>query len=131
MKKGILVEKLRQLNIIDEETAEELIAKIENKGHFIMVFKKLSTGCIAKVDKGEFFVVMEYLKETYNENNEVSRQLIEIIPELEEISIDEPRCESMEVPCIVCRKKDNQLHAIAVRRTHRIIWAILNECKNY
>ena len=131
MKKGILVEKLRKLKIIDEEVEKELKDKMEDMGHFIISFNEESTYKVVKVDKGEFFIVMEYLKETYHKNNEVSRQMVEIIPELEEISINVPRCENAEVPYIGYYNKNGQLRAIAVRKTHRIIWAILNECKNY
>ena len=125
-----LLKKLAKENIVSSEILTELLKRItqldfaQEKVTVIKVNKKETT---SEVEKGDLMVAMEYLKETYEKNNEVSKKLVEIIPDLKSIIIYESRCNEMDVPKIWCTKKDEALVGIDVRRSHKIIWQLLNE----
>lgn len=131
MREGNLVKKLVELVEVDEQEAEELKRKIPDMGDLKIKVKEKPITAVNVIDKGELFTVMQYLKEKYYKNNEISTQLVKIIPNLDMITIDVKRCKCMEIPQISCKEKTGAVKIIPVRRTHKIIWSLLNECGKY
>ncbi len=125
-----LISTLYQIGIIDNQKQAEMIEEMqkEDMGKIIISRNKPACYNLTKVDKSELFVVMKYLKETYKDNNEVSRRLIEIMPNIEEIEINEVANATMDIPKIWCKISKHTLVGIEVRRCHKIIWHILNAC---
>lgn len=122
-----LVKKLFDMGIIDIYTRVDLINKAPRIGEIVVKKVKGNITNITKTDRGDFYIAMKYLKETYYNNNEVSRQLTDIAYDLQTLTISERARDEMDVPKILCQKFDGTMIGIPVMRTHRIIWQLLDE----
>ena len=59
-------------------------------------------------------------------DNEISKKLTEIIPQVDKIFINNDINETQDVPCIAyCTDGEEQL--IKIKRRHKIVWSILNK----
>ena len=122
-----LVKKLFKMGIIDVYTEVDLINNAPQIGCIVVKKTKGNITTITKADRGDFYVAMNHLKKTYYNNNEVSKQLVDIAHNLEMITIFEDRYDEMDIPKIYCQKLDGTVVGIEVRKTHKIIWELLQE----
>lgn len=79
------------------------------------------------IDRHQMSELMIAIKNGFDDDNEISSIMVEIIPELVSIRIDKDRNEQLEVPIIVCYLQDNEEKVINIKRHHKIIWSILNK----
>ena len=79
------------------------------------------------VNRQSFLALMESIKMQFIYNNEFSKKFITIIPQVEEIKINNIRNSQLDVPFIqyVINGKEAILR---IPRNHKIIWGILFEC---
>ena len=85
-----------------------------------------------ELKRDEVYAVFEGLVKGYasSDNNEISKKLIEIIPEVEEIFINKDYNATQDVPFIVYYMDGDDIHILKIRNHHKIVWTILNEyCK--
>ena len=81
------------------------IIKLERKENGQIVFK----GEISRKSQAE---LMDFIKSFYKDDNEVSTKLSKYLPKTVKIQLDVTR---------------NDLKDIPIRRTHTIMWAIINK----
>lgn len=84
-----------------------------------------------ELKRDEVYAIFEGLVKGYasSDNNEISKKLIEIIPEVDEIFINKDHNETQDVPFIVYYINE-EVHILKIRNCHKIVWTILNEyCK--
>lgn len=124
-----LIRYLREQKLINQEEEKKLIGRIIPTGKIVIETHRQGKITSSDIKRGEFFVVMKYLKEKYEKNNEVSSQLVKKIPGMLRIIIDDDRNEQMGNPIIEYRRRNGEDGTIVVRRCHKIVWGILNECR--
>ena len=81
------------------------------------------------LERNEFLEDMKYVRDRYLDNNENAKRLIEIIPTVTELTINNDRNETQDVP-IVFFKKYNEAgeeveSGLSILRNHTIIWGFL------
>ncbi|MCI8411683.1 MAG: hypothetical protein HFJ40_04505 [Clostridia bacterium] len=83
------------------------------------------------ISREDIINIMQSLKNGFDENNEISKKMCEVLPKTVSILIDKDRNEQVDIPTIAVKyEKDNDKHMIGIRRCHKIIWGIFNEyCK--
>ena len=125
-----LIATLHQIGILDTQKQLELQREMqkEDMGKIVIARNQWSCYKVTKIDKSEFSVVMKYLRDTFKDNNEVSSKLLRIMPDIEEIVINEIANSSMDIPKIWCKVSRYTMVGVEVRRCHKIIWHILNAC---
>ncbi len=82
--------------------------------------------------RDEVYAIFDGLVKGYasSDNNEISKKLIEIIPEVDEIVINKDHNETQDVPFIVYYMDGGEVHILKIKNHHKIVWTILNEyCK--
>ena len=79
-------------------------------------------------DRETFMKLMESIKDTFVANNEISKLFIDVIPEVDVITINNDRNRELDVPFITCKLHDGTQKHIRIPRSHHIIWGIFNEC---
>ena len=73
--------------------------------------------------------IMKSLKNGFDENNEISKKMCEVLPKTVSIMINKDRNEQLDIPMISLKVGENT-YVLEIRRNHKIIWGILNEyCK--
>ena len=85
-----------------------------------------------ELKRDEVYAVFEGLVKGYAscDNNEISKKLILIIPEVEEIFINKDYNATQDVPFIVYYMDGGEVHILKIKNHHKIVWTILNEyCK--
>ncbi len=92
----------------------------------IFIWKENGKECIKEIERKEFYNLMDSIKKSFSDDNEISSKLVEIIPNLVSITIDKERNIQLEVPFIVCNFGD-ATKIIEIKRYHKIIWAIFNK----
>ena len=79
------------------------------------------------IKRNEFLEIMEYFKNTYPSNNEVSSKLVPVIPEIDTILIN--KRVARDTPFIVY-VIDSKLYWLDINANHRKIWSCLDDyCK--
>lgn len=84
-----------------------------------------------QLKREEVYAIFDGLVKGYasSDNNEISKKLIEIIPDVDEIFINKDHNETQDVPFIVYYI-NGEVHVLKIRNCHKIVWTILNEyCK--
>lgn len=79
-----------------------------------------------ELDRQEVLEVFRGLVKGFSDDNEISKQLVEIIPEVDEIHINRFYNSIQDVPLITyyINGKENVLKII---RYHKIVWSILDK----
>lgn len=98
---------------------EEKFIKIVNVGGDCITTKK--------VERERMLKLFEEISNSFSNNNEISKQLVETIPSLKAIEIDRVRNAQCDVPFINCEMNDGTSKVIRILRWHKIIWGILDE----
>ena len=94
--------------------------KVERKENGKIVFQ----GKILRESQAE---LMNFIKDFYKNDNEVSTKLSQYLPRTVKIQLDVTRNNSKDIPSIQCYLENGNLEDIPVRRTHTIMWAIINK----
>ena len=84
-----------------------------------------------ELKRDEVYAIFDGLVKGYAsaDNNEISKKLVQIIPEVDKIFINRDHNETQDVPFIVYYIND-EVHILKIRNCHKIVWTILNEyCK--
>lgn len=71
--------------------------------------------------------LMNFIKHFYANDNEVSTKLSKYLPETIKIQVDVTRNKSKDIPSIQCYLENGIMKDIPIRRTHTIMWAIINK----
>ena len=81
-----------------------------------------------EIDREDFFDMFEGLKNGFQRigNNEISKKLVIIIPEVDEISINHDINETQDIPYITY-KIHNEVQLIKINRLNNIVWSILDK----
>lgn len=81
-----------------------------------------------EISREDFYAMFKGLAKGFEKLgvNEISKQLIEIIPEVDKIFISKDNNETQDVPCIAYWINGNK-NLLKIRRRHVIIWSILNK----
>ena len=80
-----------------------------------------------KVEREKMLNLFKEISNNFSANNEISNQLVEIIPSLKAIEIDRVRNAQCDVPFINCEMNDGTSKVIRILRWHKIVWGILDE----
>lgn len=78
------------------------------------------------VKREDFLTLMISVRDNYINNNQVSTKLVEYIPDLREITIDEDRNKELDIPFVMLVMNNGTTTAFRIPRWHNIIWSILN-----
>lgn len=78
-----------------------------------------------EIVRNEFYEKLNNLIKEYPENNEISKQLVKVIPEINEIFINRDFNRTQDVPSIAYKGKEGGL--IKINRWHKIVWRTINE----
>ncbi len=81
-----------------------------------------------EVNRVDFYSMFDGLAKGFEKigDNEISKKLTEIIPQVDKIFINNDINETQDVPCIAyCTDGEEQL--IKIKRRHKIVWSILNK----
>ena len=81
----------------------------------------------SKVEREKMLRLFKEISENFTNNNEISKQFIDVIPDLNVIEIDRVRNAECDVPFIACEMIDGTSKVIRILRWHKIIWGILDE----
>lgn len=79
-----------------------------------------------KMERKAMMAVFSGLKNGFEENNEISRKLLDIIPKVEEIVIDYEQNSSKDIPGIAYSIDKDTYEFLNIMRCHKIVWAILD-----
>ena len=81
-----------------------------------------------EIDREDFFSMFKGLEKGFEKigDNEISKKLVEIIPEVDEININYDISINQDIPCIAC-VINGDLELIKIMRCHEIIWSILKK----
>ena len=83
-----------------------------------------------EVNRDELFAKFKELVEGYQDNNEISRELCLLIPDLEQIRIDLDLNQTQDTPCITYKIHNGIFGFLRILRHHKIVWNTLHEyCK--
>ncbi len=93
---------------------------VERKENGKIVFQ----GEISRKSQAE---LMNFIKDFYRDDNEVSTKLSKYLPHTVRIQLDVTRNNSKDIPSIQCYLENAELKDIPIRRTHTIMWAIINK----
>lgn len=96
------------------------------KEYFKMEWREHGKEYFKEVKTKEFLELMEGLRKAFDTDNEITTQLVRIIPKLVSIQINKDRNEEKDVPCIHCTTEDAKNITIDIRRHHKIVWTILD-----
>lgn len=79
-----------------------------------------------KLDRKEVGVVFKGLALGFSDDNEISKKLLEILPEVDEIFLNKDSNETQDVPYIAyyINGKENILK---IKRYHKVVWSILEK----
>ena len=78
-----------------------------------------------EINREEFFSWMSDIAKRFEGNNEISTKLVEVIPSMVKMKINQDLNETKDVPFIQCENETGEIKAIQIRRHHRIIWGFL------
>ena len=82
-----------------------------------------------EISRQDIIDIMKSLKNGFDENNEISKKMCEVLPKTVSIMINKDRNEQLDIPMISLKVGENT-YVLEIRRKHKIIWGILNEyCK--
>ena len=82
-----------------------------------------------EISRQDIIDIMKSLKNGFDENNEISKKMCEVLPKTVSIMINKDRNEQLDIPMISLKVGENT-YVLDIRRNHKIIWGILNEyCK--
>lgn len=82
-----------------------------------------------EISRQDIIDIMKSLKNGFDENNEISKKMCEVLPTTVSIMINKDRNEQLDIPMISLKVGENT-YVLEIRRNHKIIWGILNEyCK--
>ena len=84
-------------------------------------------GIMHLINRENFWELMNSIKKNYVNNNEISSQLVELIPNTMGVEIYEDRNKEVDVPFIVVETFDGEKIIVKIPRKHKIIWGILEE----
>ena len=81
-----------------------------------------------EVNRKDFYAMFDGLAKGFDKmsDNEISKKLIKIIPDVDEIFVNKDYNETQEIPSIVCHK-NGDVQLMKIRRRNDIIWSILNK----
>ncbi len=99
------------------------------KNEFITI-SKVVKGKVTKsneIELATFYKLMLDIKESFINNNTISSQLVEMIPDIKEITIDVDRNTDCDLPFVVLTMLDGEKKVFVIPRWHRIIWGLLDE----
>lgn len=78
-----------------------------------------------EIDREQFIHYMQEIAKMFEENNEISTKLVEILPSIVYIKINKDINDTQDVPYIIYGGEDRRAKILKIRRNHRIIWAFL------
>ncbi len=79
-----------------------------------------------EINRESVMAVFEGLKEGFDGNNEISRKLLDVLPNVDEITINKDYIETQDVPSIAY-SIDGSHELLKIMRCHKIVWAILDK----
>ena len=80
-----------------------------------------------KLNRKDFFELMESIRRNYINNNEISSRFVRVIPEVKAMYINDIRNKELDTPFIGLEMLDGARTTISIPRHHKIIWGILDE----
>ena len=81
-----------------------------------------------EISREDFYAMFDGLAKGFEKlrDNEISKKLIKIIPEVDKIFINKDNNETQDVPSIAyCTNGDRKL--LKIMRRHEIVWSMLNK----
>ena len=97
---------------------------MSNKG-ILLKWKNKGKEYEKEIDRQALLDVMSSIAKAFDNDNQISKKLCEIIPVTEWISINKEMNETREIPFIECMVA-GKLEIIKIIRHHKIIWSILD-----
>lgn len=97
------------------------------KDKIIFICKEKGNLKTKEVDRQLLYDLMEAIKNSFSEDNEISTKLLSYIPNLEIIEINKDRNEQRDVPFIVCKMQDKKEIVVEIKKCHDVMWSILNK----
>lgn len=96
-----------------------------------IIFKWKSKDIILsrELDRHSIYEIFSGIAKGFKGDNEISLKLLEIIPTVDEIYIDEDFNFNQDVPGIIITE-DNDSKLIKIIRYHKIVWSILRKFEN-
>lgn len=83
-----------------------------------------------EIDRQEFLSKFKELVAGYPDNNEISKKMCLLIPDLEQIRIDYDINQTQDTPCITYKIHNGVFGFFKILRHHKIVWNTLHEyCK--
>ena len=81
-----------------------------------------------EICREDLYAIFEGLAKGFEKmgDNEISKKLIEIIPEVDRICINKDANETQDVPSIVYYSNGNK-NLLKIMRGHKIVWSILEK----
>ena len=97
----------------------------------ILSWKNSGQEYLREIDREDFYYIFLGLAKGYDKigDNEISKTMIKIIPEVDKIFINKDINETQNIPFIECYINE-KICILKIMRRHRIVWSILTDhCK--
>lgn len=78
-----------------------------------------------KINREQFIQHMAGIAKMFEDNNEISTKLVQLLPNIVYIKINQDLNDTQDVPYIIYGSVDKKTNVLRIRRNHRIIWAFL------
>ena len=78
------------------------------------------------IDKGEMYVLIQYIKDTFEKEAQVCDRFLQLLPEMSRMDINDEE-KKMKFHTIWCKMKDGDVKSIYIHKTHKIILALIEE----
>ena len=81
-----------------------------------------------KIERAKLLSVFQGLVDGFEDDNEISKAFVRLIPDSTIIYIDNDANATQEIPLVIFFADNNDEAIIKVIRYHKIVWSILNKC---
>ena len=94
-----------------------------------IIFKRIKNYKMScnKISKNRLMEVFKNIVIRFEEmgDNEISKKILELLPEAKSILINDDINKDKDVPFIVVQMKNREKHIIEIKRRHKIVWSLL------
>ena len=95
------------------------------KEDLILKWKKNGKKYAKEIERKKFFNVMKSIRDAFDGNNEISNIFCQYVPDMDVLYIDKDRNNDVETPFVQYSVNEERC-ILNIKRSHKIIWAILN-----
>ena len=79
------------------------------------------------VNRDDFISMMRNIRNNFVDNNEISTIMVEYLPLVDEIIINQIRNDQLDVPFIRMHMVTRKFKTLKISRNHKVIWSILDQ----